>query len=82
VIKAAHVPSPSVHVKRVLQSDFGCPHGAVSDAGEPELIAKGLFVLSRSLFLLKDADRASMWPEAPETTEIVRFVREELKRPG
>jgi MoaA/NifB/PqqE/SkfB family radical SAM enzyme len=39
-------------------------------------------ILSQSLFFLKDADMASMWPEAQETAEIVRFVREELKRPG
>jgi MoaA/NifB/PqqE/SkfB family radical SAM enzyme len=38
-------------------------------------------ILSQSLFFLKDADMASMWPEAPETHEIVRFVRDELKRP-
>jgi len=38
-------------------------------------------ILSQSLFFLKDADIASMWPEGAETTEIVRFVRDELKRP-
>lgn len=39
-------------------------------------------ILSQSLFFLKDADMASMWPEAGETTEIVRFVRDDLKRPS
>jgi MoaA/NifB/PqqE/SkfB family radical SAM enzyme len=39
-------------------------------------------ILSSSLFFLKDADLASMWPEKPETEEIGRFVDEELKRPG
>jgi MoaA/NifB/PqqE/SkfB family radical SAM enzyme len=39
-------------------------------------------ILSQSLFFLKDADIASMWPEAAEKTEIVRFVRDELKRPS
>jgi len=39
-------------------------------------------ILSQSLFFLKDADIASMWPEATETTQIVRFVRDELRRPS
>src|SRR5215467_996242 len=38
-------------------------------------------ILSQSLFFLKDADMASMWPGEVETEEIVRFVRDELKRP-
>jgi MoaA/NifB/PqqE/SkfB family radical SAM enzyme len=39
-------------------------------------------ILSGSLFFLKNADMASMWPNADDTTEIVRFVRDELKRPS
>jgi MoaA/NifB/PqqE/SkfB family radical SAM enzyme len=39
-------------------------------------------ILSQSLFFLKEADMASMWPEAQEASEIVRFVRDDLKRPG
>ena len=39
-------------------------------------------ILSQSLFFLKDADMASMWPGTVETAEIVRFVRDELKRPS
>jgi len=39
-------------------------------------------ILSQSLFFLKDADMASMWPGEVETEEIVRFVRDELKRPS
>jgi len=35
--------------------------------------------LSQSLFFF--ADITSMWPGAAETKEIVRFVRDELKRP-
>jgi MoaA/NifB/PqqE/SkfB family radical SAM enzyme len=38
-------------------------------------------ILSRSLFFLKDADMASMWPEAPEVNEIENFVTNDLKRP-
>jgi MoaA/NifB/PqqE/SkfB family radical SAM enzyme len=39
-------------------------------------------VLSRSLFFLKDADIASMWPERSGVVEIVRFLRDTLKRPA
>ena len=39
-------------------------------------------ILSQSLFFLKDADMASMWPGEEETREIVRFAREDLKRPS
>ncbi len=38
-------------------------------------------ILSRSLFFLKDADMASMWPEREDIGAIERFVRIELKRP-
>lgn len=38
-------------------------------------------ILSQSLFFLKDADMASMWPETGEKNEIVRFVRDDLSRP-
>lgn len=39
-------------------------------------------ILSQSLSFFKDANIASMWPEATEATEIVRFVRDELERPA
>jgi MoaA/NifB/PqqE/SkfB family radical SAM enzyme len=39
-------------------------------------------ILSRSLYFLKDADIASMWPERGDVTEIARFVRDVLKRPA
>jgi MoaA/NifB/PqqE/SkfB family radical SAM enzyme len=39
-------------------------------------------ILSQNLVFFKDSDIASMWPEAAETSEIVRFVRDELKRPS
>lgn len=38
-------------------------------------------ILSQSLSFFKEANIAPMWPEKPETEEIVRFVRDELKRP-
>lgn len=39
-------------------------------------------VLSKSLFFLKDADLASMWPQGSDVQKIVEFVRDTLKRPG
>jgi MoaA/NifB/PqqE/SkfB family radical SAM enzyme len=39
-------------------------------------------ILSQSLFFFKGADIASMWPDATQPTEIVRFVRDEMKRPN
>ncbi len=39
-------------------------------------------ILSRSLSFLKDADLASMWPQGSDVAKIVRFVRDNLKRPA
>ena len=39
-------------------------------------------VLSKSLFFLKDADLASMWPQGSDVQKIVEFVRDTLKRPA
>lgn len=39
-------------------------------------------ILSRSLSFLKDADFASMWPERGDVAEIVKFLRDKLKRPA
>lgn len=39
-------------------------------------------ILSESLSFLKDADMASMWPQKGDVEEIVRFLRERLKRPA
>lgn len=39
-------------------------------------------ILSRSLYFLKDADIASMWPGQGEAAEITRFVRDVLQRPA
>jgi len=38
-------------------------------------------ILSRSLYFLKDADIASMWPERDGVAQIERFLRDTLKRP-
>jgi MoaA/NifB/PqqE/SkfB family radical SAM enzyme len=39
-------------------------------------------ILSRSLFFLKDADLASLWPERSDVPAIAKFVRDTLKRPA
>ncbi len=39
-------------------------------------------LLSQSLSFLKDADMSKMWPESSDVLEIVRFVRDRLKRPA
>lgn len=39
-------------------------------------------ILSQSLSFLKDADMVSMWPQQSEVEEIVRFLKERLKRPA
>jgi len=39
-------------------------------------------ILSQSLYFLKDADLASMWPEQSDVEEIAKFLRETLKRPA
>src|SRR5713101_5107970 len=39
-------------------------------------------LLSQSLSFLKDADMSTMWPESSDVVEIVRFVRDKLKRPA
>jgi MoaA/NifB/PqqE/SkfB family radical SAM enzyme len=41
-----------------------------------------LNILSRSLYFLKDADIASMWPERKDVVEIVKFLRDKVKRPA
>ena len=38
-------------------------------------------ILSRSLYFLKDADIASLWPGPNDVTEIASFLREVVKRP-
>jgi MoaA/NifB/PqqE/SkfB family radical SAM enzyme len=39
-------------------------------------------ILSRSLSFLKDADYDSMWPERGDVAEIVKFLRDKLRRPA
>jgi MoaA/NifB/PqqE/SkfB family radical SAM enzyme len=41
-----------------------------------------LNILSRSLFFLKDADIASLWPDRKDVVEIVKFLRDKVKRPA
>src|SRR5208282_6690136 len=38
-------------------------------------------VLSQSIFFIKNADVASMWPQGSDVTDIANFLRDDLKRP-
>jgi MoaA/NifB/PqqE/SkfB family radical SAM enzyme len=38
-------------------------------------------VLSQSIYFIKNADMASMWPERSDVKEIAKFLRHDLKRP-
>jgi MoaA/NifB/PqqE/SkfB family radical SAM enzyme len=61
---------------------------SAAELGKLADVARGLGaeveinILSRSLSFLKDADLASMWPERGDAAEIVKFVRDNLKRPA
>jgi len=39
-------------------------------------------VLSQSIYFIKDADIASMWPERSDVSDIAKFLRDDLKRPA
>jgi len=39
-------------------------------------------VLSQSIFFIKNADVASMWPQGSDVTDIANFLRDDLKRPA
>jgi MoaA/NifB/PqqE/SkfB family radical SAM enzyme len=39
-------------------------------------------VLSQSIFFIKNANVASMWPQGSDVTDIANFLRDDLKRPA
>src|SRR5271165_1506375 len=61
---------------------------SAGELGELASMAQGLGadlefnILSRSLYFLKDADIASMWPEPRDVAVITKFLRETVKRPA
>jgi len=61
---------------------------SAQELGELAAVARGVGaevefnILSRSLYFLKDADLASLWPERSDVDAIARFLRHILKRPA
>jgi MoaA/NifB/PqqE/SkfB family radical SAM enzyme len=56
--------------------------GTLADVAHSVGAGIDLNILSRSLYFLKDADIASMWPEQKDVAEIVKFLRDKVKRPA
>jgi MoaA/NifB/PqqE/SkfB family radical SAM enzyme len=56
--------------------------GTLADVARSVGAGIDLNILSRSLYFLKDADLASMWPERQDVAEIVKFLRDKVKRPA
>ena len=56
--------------------------GALADAARSVGAGIDLNILSRSLYFLRDADIASMWPEQKDVIEIAKFLRDKAKRPA
>jgi MoaA/NifB/PqqE/SkfB family radical SAM enzyme len=56
--------------------------GTLADVARSVGAGIDLNILSRSLYFLKDADLAAMWPERKDVVEIVKFLRDKVKRPA
>jgi MoaA/NifB/PqqE/SkfB family radical SAM enzyme len=69
--------SIAITLNRISASELGALADVARDLGA----GIDLNILSRSLFFLKDADIASMWPERKDVPEIAKFLREKVKRP-
>jgi MoaA/NifB/PqqE/SkfB family radical SAM enzyme len=67
----------SVTLNRISAAELGNLADIAHDLGADIEVN----ILSRSLFFLKDADMASMWPERRDVPKIAKFVRDKLKRP-
>jgi MoaA/NifB/PqqE/SkfB family radical SAM enzyme len=70
--------SIAITLNRISASELGTLADVARDAGA----SIDLNILSRSLFFLKDADIASMWPERKDVLEIAKFLREKANRPA
>jgi MoaA/NifB/PqqE/SkfB family radical SAM enzyme len=70
--------SIAVTLNRISASELGTLADVARDAGA----GVDLNILSRSLFFLRDADIASMWPKRKDVVEIVKFLRDRVKRPS
>lgn len=70
--------SIAITMNRISASELG----TLADIARAAGAGIDLNILSRSLFFLKDADIASMWPKREDVLEIARFLRDKAKRPG
>jgi MoaA/NifB/PqqE/SkfB family radical SAM enzyme len=70
--------SIAITMNRISASELGTLADVARDAGA----GIDLNILSRSLFFLRDADIASMWPEREDVLEIAKFLRNKAKRPA
>ncbi len=70
--------SIAITLNRISASELGTLADVARDAGA----GIDLNILSRSLFFLKDADIASMWPERKDVLQIASFLRDRVKRPA
>lgn len=70
--------SIAITMNRISASELGTLADVAREAGA----GIDLNILSRSLFFLKDADIASMWPERKDVLEIAKFLRYKAKRPA
>jgi MoaA/NifB/PqqE/SkfB family radical SAM enzyme len=67
----------SVTPNRVSAAELG----ALADMAASMGAHVEINILSRSLFFLKDADLDLLWPGRNDVIEIVKFVRDKLRRP-
>lgn len=70
--------SIAITMNRISASELGILADVARDAGA----GIDLNILSRSLFFLRDADIASLWPERKDVLEIAKFLRSKAKRPA
>jgi len=70
--------SLAITLNRISAAELGTLADVARDVGA----GIDINILSRSLYFLKDADLASMWPERKDAFEIARFLRDRVKRPA
>lgn len=69
--------SLAITLNRISASELGTLADVARDLGA----GIDLNILSRSLFFLRDADIATMWPERKDVLVIADFLRNRVKRP-
>jgi len=76
------LPNKQVSIAITLNRISAAELGTLADVARDLGAGIDLNILSRSLYFLKDADIASMWPERKDALEIARFLRDRVKRPA